>query len=98
MRTIVITNKKGGCGKTTTAVNLAAALAESGAPSGAVDRLLGPERSLLPAALVQSLSGALQGGMEHIFLAVAVIAFAGLLTSLLFPAIPIAPREERAGG
>lgn len=77
---------------------LAAALAASNAPSGAVDKLMGPERSLLPPALVQNLSGALQGGMERIFLAVAVIAFAGLAASLLFPAVPIAPREERENG
>ena len=71
---------------------LAAALAAGGAPPGAVDKLLGPERSILPAALVRSLSGALQGGMEGIFQAVAVIAFAGFAVSLLFPAIGIAPR------
>jgi hypothetical protein len=71
---------------------LAAALASGGAPPGAVDKLLGPERSFLPPALVRSLSGALQGGMEGIFHAVAVIAFAGFAVSLLFPAIRIAPR------
>jgi hypothetical protein len=71
---------------------LAAALAASGAPPGAVDKLLGPERSFLPASLVRSLSGALQGGKEGIFQAVALIAFAGFAVSLLFPAIRIAPR------
>jgi hypothetical protein len=71
---------------------LGAALAAGGAPPGAVDKLLGPERSFLPPELVRSLSRALQGGMEGIFLAVAVIAFAGFVVSLLFPAIRIAPR------
>jgi MFS family permease len=71
---------------------LGAALAAGGAPPGAVDKLLGPERSFLPPALVRSLSGALQGGMEGIFRAVAVIAFAAFAVSLLFPAIKIAPR------
>lgn len=75
---------------------LAAALGAGGAPPGAVDKLLGPERSFLPPALVRSLSGALQGGMEGIFQAVAVIAFAGFAVSLLFPAIPIAPRGSAA--
>jgi EmrB/QacA subfamily drug resistance transporter len=71
---------------------LGAALAAGGAPPGAVDKLLGPERSFLPPELVRSLSRTLQGGMEGIFLAVAVIAFAGFVMSLLFPAIRIAPR------
>jgi hypothetical protein len=75
---------------------LGAALAAGGAPPGAVDKLLGPERSFLPPALVRSLSEALQGGMEGIFHAVAVIAFAGFAVSLLFPAIGIAPRESAA--
>ena len=72
---------------------LAAALAASGAPPEAVDQLLGPERSFLPKALVRSLSGALQGGMDSIFHAVAVIAFAAVAVSFLFPAVAIAPRE-----
>ncbi len=71
---------------------LAAALTGGGAPAEAVDQLLGPERSFLPQALVRSLSGALQGGMERIFHAVAAIAFAGFAVSFLFPAVPIAPR------
>ncbi len=72
---------------------LAAELARSGAPAGAVDRLLGPERSLLKPAVVQTLSGALQAGMERILWAVAVIAFAAFVASLLFPSLPIAPRR-----
>jgi EmrB/QacA subfamily drug resistance transporter len=73
---------------------LGAALAAGGAPPGAVDRLLGPERSFLPPSLLRSLSDALQGGMESIFLAVAAIAFAGFAVSLLFPAVRIAPRDS----
>jgi len=75
---------------------LAAALAASGAPPGAVDKLLGPERSFLSPALVRSLSGALQGGMEGIFQAVAIIAFAAFAVSFLFPAMKIAPRGSIA--
>lgn len=75
---------------------LAAALAAGGAPPVVVDKLLGPERSFLPAALVRSLSGVLQGGMERIFQAVAVIAFAGFAASLLFPSIRITLRATPA--
>ena len=73
---------------------LAAALAQSGAPAGTVDRLLGPGRDLLAPAVVRSISGALQSGMEVIVWAVAAIAFAGFAASLFFPAVRVPPREE----
>jgi EmrB/QacA subfamily drug resistance transporter len=72
---------------------LAAALSGSGAPAGAVDRLLGPGRDLLPPAVVRGISGALQSGMERILWAVAAIAFAGFAVSLFFPALKVPPRE-----
>lgn len=71
---------------------LAAALSGSGAPAGAVDRLLGPGRDLLPPAVVSGISGALQSGMERILWAVAAIAFAGFAASLFFPALRVPPR------
>jgi len=73
---------------------LAAALAGSGAPAGAVDRLLGPGRDLLAPTVLRSLSGALVSGMERILWVVAAIAFAGFAVSLFFPALRIPPREE----
>jgi len=71
---------------------LAAALAGSQATPEAVDQLLGPERSLMDPALLRSLSGALESGMEWIFRAVAAIAAAALAASLLFPALHIEGR------
>jgi EmrB/QacA subfamily drug resistance transporter len=77
---------------------LAAALAGSGAPSSAIDRLLGPGRDLLAPAVVRSISGVLQAGMERILWAVAAIAFAGFAASLFFPALRVPPRKETGIG
>lgn len=77
---------------------LAAALAGSGAPAGTVDRLLGPGRGLLAPAVVRSISGALQGGMERILWAVAAIAFAGFAASLFFPSLEVPPRRDASKG
>jgi EmrB/QacA subfamily drug resistance transporter len=71
---------------------LAAALAGGRAPPEAVDQLLGPERGLMDPAILRSLSGALESGMETIFQVVAAIAAAALSASLLFPKLHIEGR------
>ena len=66
---------------------LAAALSASGAPPGAVDKLLGPERAALDPAIVAGVSGVLASGMALIFWTVFAIAVAAVVTSLAFPAL-----------
>jgi EmrB/QacA subfamily drug resistance transporter len=71
---------------------LAAALADSGVPAGAVDQILGPQRDLMDPALLRSASGALQGAVGHVLWAVAAVTLAAWLVSLLFPPLRVAPR------
>ena len=73
---------------------LAAALGAGGASPEVAEKLLGPERSLLPPALVAGLSSALQGAMGTVFWAVAAIAAAAFGVSLLFPRLEIAPAPD----
>jgi EmrB/QacA subfamily drug resistance transporter len=70
---------------------LANALAGSGASQEVAEKLLGPERTLLPPALVAGLSSALQGAMGIVFWAVAAIALAAFAVSLAFPKLAFAP-------
>jgi MFS family permease len=77
---------------------LGAALSASGAPAGAVDRLLGPERSALDPALVAGLSGALASGMAAIFWTVFGIAVAAAAASLLFPTIAVQSAADARPG
>ena len=71
---------------------LAAALLGSGASSADVERLLGPDRALLPPDLLLSVSGALQVGLGRIFWAVVALATAAFGVSLLFPVVPVVAR------
>jgi EmrB/QacA subfamily drug resistance transporter len=68
---------------------LARALVSAGASDVVADRLLSPERALLPPNVVAGLAGALQGAMDVVFWSVGAIAAAAFLVSLLFPAIAV---------
>ncbi len=68
---------------------LANALAGAGARPDVVEKLLGPERAGLDAALVASVAGTLQGAMATVFGAGAVIAAAAFATVLAFPHVPL---------
>ena len=74
---------------------LAASLAASGAPPGAVDRLLGPDRRAFDPVLMQSVSGALQAGMTRMFWTICAIAFAGFAVSFAFPGLHISRAGDR---
>ena len=76
---------------------LANALAASGASAEVAEKLLGPERALLPPALVAGLASSLQGAMSTVFWAVAAIAAAAFAVSLLFPRLELAPAPGGPG-
>ncbi len=66
---------------------LAHGLAAGGVAPEVAEQLLGPGRRLLDPALLQGLSGALQGAISTILWAVAAIAVAAGAAALLFPRI-----------
>ncbi len=77
---------------------LTASLSAAGAPPGAADRLLGPERALLDPSLLTGLAGALRSGLGRVFACVAAVALAAGAVSFLFPALriearPVGPAE-----
>jgi EmrB/QacA subfamily drug resistance transporter len=77
------------------AILSAAVLRDATLPAGAADRLLGPEHGAgLDPAIVASLSASLQSGLTTVFWAIAGIALAAAVTSLLFPQIPIGKAPE----
>jgi EmrB/QacA subfamily drug resistance transporter len=75
---------------------LAHGLAAGGVAPEVAEQLLGPERHLLEPALLQGLSGALQGAIQTILWAVAAIAVAAGVAALFFPSVGL-ERAEGAG-
>lgn len=69
---------------------LSAALMRDGSvPPDAADQLLGPRHGAgLDSTVLRALSVSLQSGLETVFWAIAVIAAASAVTSLLFPHLP----------
>jgi MFS family permease len=69
---------------------LSAALMRDGSvPPDAADQLLGPRHGAgLDSAVLRALSVSLQSGLDTVFWAIAVIAAASAVTSLLFPHLP----------
>jgi len=70
---------------------LAHALAGAGASPALVEKLLGPQRSMLEPAAIASVASALQGAMAIVFWTAAVIAAASFAVVLAFPHVEIAP-------
>jgi EmrB/QacA subfamily drug resistance transporter len=77
---------------------LTAALGASGASPEVAEKLLGPERALLPASALAGLASALQGAMGTVFWAVAAIAAAAFAVSLGFPRLAVAPAPDEPAG
>ncbi|HET6923986.1 MAG TPA: MFS transporter [Anaeromyxobacteraceae bacterium] len=71
---------------------LAASLAAAGAPPGAADRLLGPERALIEPGLLSGLAGALRDGLSGVFAWAAAAAAGAAAVSFFFPALHIEAR------